>query len=46
MDWTSEERLNKETQTLNETLDQMDLINIFRTFHISAEESVSSQVHM
>ena len=23
MDWTSEERLNKETQTLNETLDQM-----------------------
>ena len=46
MDRSSTQRINKETQTLNETLDQMDLINIFRTFHISAEESVSSQVHM
>ena len=29
---------NKETQTLNETLDQMHLIDIFRTFHLNAEE--------
>ena len=30
--------INKETQTLNETLDQMDLIDTFRTFHPNAEE--------
>ena len=32
------QRINKETQTLNETLGQMDLIYIFRTFHPNAEE--------
>ena len=29
---------NEETQVLNDTLDEMDLIDIFRTFHPSAEE--------
>ena len=38
MDRSSEQRINNETQTLNETLDQMDLINIFRIFHPNAEE--------
>ena len=38
MDRSSKQRINKEIQTLNETLDQMDLIDIFRTFHPSAEE--------
>ena len=38
MDRSSKQRINKETETLNETLDQMDLINIFRTFHPNAEE--------
>ena len=38
MDRSSKQRINKETQTLNETLDQMDLINIFRIFHPNAEE--------
>ena len=38
MDKSSKQRINKETQTLNETLDQMDLIDIFRTFHPSAKE--------
>ena len=38
MDRLSEQRINKETQTLNETLDQMDLIDIFRTFYPNAEE--------
>ena len=38
MDRSSKQRINKETQTLNKTLDQMDLIDIFRTFHPSAEE--------
>ena len=27
-----------ETQVLNDTLDEMDLIDIFRTFHPNAEE--------
>ena len=38
MDRSSKQRISKETQTLNEILDQMDLIDIFRTFHPSAEE--------
>ena len=38
MDRSSKQRINKETQTLNKTLDQMDLIDIFRTSHPNAEE--------
>ena len=38
MDRSSKQRINTETQTLNETLDQMDLIDIFRAFHPNAEE--------
>ena len=38
MDRSSKHRINKETQALNETLDQMDLIDIFITFHPNAEE--------
>ena len=33
MDRSSKQSINKETQTLNETLDQMDVIDIFRTYH-------------
>ena len=33
MDTSSREKINKETQALNETLDQIDLINIYRTLH-------------
>ena len=29
----SSKQINKETQVLNDTLDEMDLIDIFRTFH-------------
>ena len=29
---------NKETQVLNDTLDEMDLTETFRTFHPNAEE--------
>ena len=32
------QNINKETQVLNDTLDEMDLIDIFRTFHPIAEE--------
>ena len=38
MDRSSKQRNNKETQTLNETSDQMDLIDIFKIFHPNAEE--------
>ena len=29
----TKQKINKETQTLNDTLDQLDLIDIYRTFH-------------
>ena len=38
MDRSSKQIINKETQVLNDTLDQMDLIDIFRTFHPNAPE--------
>ena len=38
MDRSSKKKINKETQVLNDTLDEMDLIDIFRTFHPNAEE--------
>ena len=37
MDRSSKQKINKETQVLNDTLDEMDLIEIFRTFHPYAE---------
>ena len=46
MDRSSKQKINKETQVLHDTLDEMDLIDIFRTFHPNAEETLSSQVHM
>ena len=33
MDRTTKQKINKETQTLNDTVDQLDLIDIYRTFH-------------
>ena len=38
MDRKSRQKINKETQALNEILDQMDLLNIYRTFHPKATE--------
>ena len=38
MDRLSRKKINKETQVLNDTLDQMDLINICRAFHPKAAE--------
>ena len=38
MDSSSKQKINKETQVLNDTLDEMDLLDIFRTFHPNAEE--------
>ena len=33
MDRSTKQKINKETQTLNDTIDQLDLTNIYRTFH-------------
>ena len=38
MDRSSKQKINKDTQVLNDTLDEMDLIDIFRTSHPNAEE--------
>ena len=38
MDRSSNQKTNKETMVLNDTLDQMDLTDIFRTFHPKAAE--------
>ena len=37
---SSKEKINKETQVLNDILDEMDLIDIFRTFHPIGEEYI------
>ena len=37
-DRSSKQKINKETQVLNATLGEMDLIDIFRTVHPNAEE--------
>ena len=45
-DRSSKQKINKETQVLNDTLDEMDLIDIIMTFHPNAEEYTFSQEHM
>ena len=45
MDRSSKQKMNKETQVLNDTLDEMVLIDIFRTFHANAEECIFSNAH-
>ena len=39
------QKINKETVALNDTLEQMDLIGIFRAFHHKAGENTYFQVH-
>ena len=45
MDRSLKQKINKETQVLNDTLDEMDLIYIFRSFHPTAEEYTFSSAH-
>ena len=45
MDRSSKQKINKETQVLNDTLDEMDLIVIFRTFHPNAEKYTFLSAH-
>ena len=33
MDRSTKQKISQETQTLNDTVDQLDLIDIYRTFH-------------
>ena len=45
VDISSKQKTNKGIQVLNDALDEMDLTDIFRTFHPNAKE-YTSQVHM
>ena len=45
MDRSPKQKINKETQFLNDTLDEMEIIDIFRTFH-QMQKNTPSQVHM
>ena len=46
MDISSKQKINKETQVLNDTLDEKDFINIFGTVHPIQKNTPSPQVHM
>ena len=41
----SSNKINKEIQVLIDTLDEMDLTDIFRTFHPNAEDTFVSRAH-
>ena len=46
MDRSSKMNINKETQALNDTIDQIDVIDIYRTFHPKTEDyTFFSSVH-
>ena len=46
MDRSSKQKINKETQSLNDTIDQIDLIDIYRTFYPEvAEYNFFSSAH-
>ena len=40
MSRSSRQKINREAQALNDTLDQIDLIDIYRTFHLKAAEYI------
>ena len=45
-DRSSTQKINKEMQAFNDTLDKLDLINIFRAFHAkAADHPFSSSAH-
>ena len=45
MDRSTKQKINKELQTLNDTIDQLDLIDIYKTFHLKTMISPFSQVY-
>ena len=47
MDRSTKQKIDKETKTLNDTINQLDLIDIYRTFHPKTMNfTFFSQVHM
>ena len=42
---SSKQKIKKETQVLNDTLNEMDLIDIFRTFHTNAEDWIEKKAN-
>ena len=45
MDRSTTQKINKETQTLNDTIDQLDLIDICRAFHPKTMNFTFSSAH-
>ena len=46
MDRSFRQKINKETRALNDTIDQIDLIDIYRTFHLkTADYTFFSSAH-
>ena len=45
MDRSSKMKINKETEAFNDTIDQIDLIDIYRTFHSKTDYTFFSSVH-
>ena len=45
MDRSTKQKINKETQTLDDPIDQLDLIDIYRTFHPKTMNLAFSQAH-
>ena len=45
MDRSSKMIINKETEALNDTIDQTDLIDIYRTFHPKTDYTFFSSAH-
>ena len=45
MDRSTKQKINKETQTLNDTIDQLGLNDIYGTFHPKTMNFTFSQVH-
>ena len=45
MDISTKQKINKETQTLNDTIGQLDLTDIYRTFHLKQSISPFCHVH-
>ena len=46
MDRPTKQKINKATQTLNDTIDQLDLTDIYRTFHPKTMNfTISSSTH-
>ena len=40
MDRSTKQKISKETQTLNDTMDQLDLIDIYRTFYLKTRNFI------